>query len=104
MIPMTRPVDGWGIHNHAPIAIAPGTPGRPVDSYSAAMRRSVATMSGPEFNGMDPSAPATYTRPWNPAPGMIAYLNFDGAALQSRTPTQLRRGPQARAPRRLRVG
>jgi hypothetical protein len=63
----------------------------------------VANMSGPSFKGMDPSNPATYVRPWNPAPGMIALLNFDGASMQERTPTQLQRGPQSR-PRRLSVG
>lgn len=31
------------------------------------------------YQGMDPSDPATFVRPYNPAPGMIAYLNFDGA-------------------------
>jgi hypothetical protein len=31
------------------------------------------------FQGMDPSDPKTYVRPYRPAPGMIAYLNFDGA-------------------------
>jgi hypothetical protein len=28
---------------------------------------------------MDPSDPATYVRPYRPARGMIAWLNFDGA-------------------------
>ena len=37
------------------------------------------------FSGMDPSSPATYVRPWNPKPGMIGYLNFDGAQVQDRT-------------------
>ena len=31
------------------------------------------------YAGMDPSDPVTYTRPYRPAPGMIAWLNFDGA-------------------------
>jgi hypothetical protein len=31
------------------------------------------------FNGMDPSNPATWVRPYNPQPGMISYLNLDGA-------------------------
>jgi hypothetical protein len=37
------------------------------------------------FKGMDPSDPTTYVRPWRPAPGMVAYLNFDGAARQGET-------------------
>jgi hypothetical protein len=61
------------------------------------------TQAGPGYKGMDPSDPLTYVRPWNPQPGMIAVLNFDGAQLQGRTPTQLQRGPQQRRPRRLKV-
>ena len=98
-----RPFNGWGIHNHRTIGLTPGTPDRPVNAYSAAMRLSVTNMSGPRFQGMDPSNPATFTRPWNPAAGMIDYLNFDGASMQAHTPTQVQRGSQARA-RKLRVG
>jgi hypothetical protein len=62
-------------------------------------------MSGPHWKGMDPSDPATWVRQWSPQPGMIGFLNFDGASMpyQGRTPTQLQRGPQAR-PRKLRMG
>jgi hypothetical protein len=38
------------------------------------------------YMGMDPSDPATWVRPWNPQPGMIARLNFDGARAQATTP------------------
>ena len=31
------------------------------------------------YTGMDPSDAVTWVRPYNPQPGMIAYLNFDGA-------------------------
>jgi hypothetical protein len=31
------------------------------------------------YQGMDPSDPVTWTRQYNPQPGMIAYLNIDGA-------------------------
>jgi hypothetical protein len=31
------------------------------------------------YMGMDPSDPTTWTRRYNPQPGMIAYLNRDGA-------------------------
>jgi hypothetical protein len=31
------------------------------------------------YMGMDPSDPTTWTRPYNPQPGMIGQLNFDGA-------------------------
>jgi hypothetical protein len=102
---MRRPIEGYGRHSHPPIAITPGFPGRPCSSYSAPFANMGATnMSGPANKGMDPSDPATYTRPWAPMPGMIEYLNFDGAAVQARTPSGgLQRGRQAR-PRKLRVG
>jgi hypothetical protein len=32
------------------------------------------------YTGMDPSDPVTWVRPYSPQPGMISYLNFDGAA------------------------
>jgi hypothetical protein len=38
------------------------------------------------YQGMDPSDPATYVRPYRPQPGMIAYLNYDGA-MPNRTQT-----------------
>jgi hypothetical protein len=38
------------------------------------------------FAGMDPSDRATWVRPWNPQPGMVPRLNFDGAQRQSDTP------------------
>ena len=31
------------------------------------------------FMGMDPSDPTTYVRPYQPAAGMVARLNYDGA-------------------------
>jgi hypothetical protein len=103
MIIMRRTLHGWGRQDHPPVHITPGFPGRPVDSWGpAGTLQGASTMSGPSYKGMDPSDPATWVRQWNPAPGMISYLNFDGASLQARTPTQLQRGPQAR-PRRLRM-
>jgi hypothetical protein len=32
--------------------------------------------TGYGYLGMDPSDPMTWPRPFNPAPGMISYLNF----------------------------
>lgn len=59
-----------------------------------------ASDAGPTFMGMDPSDPLTWVRPWSPQPGMIAYLNFDGARLQERTPTGgVQRGSQRRGAR-----
>jgi len=102
----TRSFDGWGHHNHSVIHVTPGCPDRPVDIRGAMFRTGSASMSGPDFKGMDPSNPATYVRPWAPQPGMIGFLNFDGAsmAMQGRTPTQLQRGPHPDRPRRLRIG
>lgn len=100
---MRRPVNGYGITNHPPIGITGGFPGRPCNSYSMRMAALPYSMSGPQFKGMDPSDYSTHVRQWNPQPGMIALLNFDGAAVQDRTPTQLQRGPQARK-RKLRMG
>ena len=100
---MRRPITGWGMHSHPVIHIAPGFPGRPVDG-ARSVKTLPYTMSGPDYKGMDPSDPATYVRPWAPQPGMISFLNFDGAQLQDRTPTGgLQRGRQER-PRKLRVG
>lgn len=105
MMIMRRPVNGYGRHSHPVIRITPGFPGRPCNGYSAPFTGdAAATMSGPQYKGMDPSDPATYVRPWNPVPGMIEYLNFNGAAIQERTPTGgNQRGRQTR-PRKLRVG
>jgi hypothetical protein len=101
---MRRPVNGYGMHNHQTIHITGGFPGRPCTAWSAAFTGMASTMSGPSFKGMDPSDPLTYVRPWNPQPGMIALLNYDGAAVQGTTPTQIQRGPQQRKIRRLRIG
>jgi hypothetical protein len=100
---MTRTFHGWGKHNHTPIAIIPGAADRPIDGHSVRMAQLPFNMSGPQYKGMDPSNPATFVRPWNPQPGMIAFLNFDGAGMQMHTPIQVQRGPQAR-PRKLNVG
>ena len=100
---MRRPINGYGIHNHTTIGITGGFPGRPCNSYSARMADHSFNLSGPAYKGMDPSDYSTHVRQWNPQPGMIAQLNYDGAQVQDRTPTQLQRGPQARK-RKLRIG
>jgi hypothetical protein len=58
-----RPCRGGGV------AVQLGGPAGPVGP----------TPNGMSFNGMDPSDPTTYVRPYNPQPGMIAWLNYDGA-------------------------
>jgi hypothetical protein len=44
------------------------------------------------FQGMDPSDPVTWVRPYAPQPGMISYLNRDGAKPNPAGGVQ--RGPQ----------
>ena len=100
---MRRPINGYGIHNHVNIGITGGFPGRPCNSYHVRVSALPWNMSGPAYKGMDPSDASTWVRQWNPQPGMIARLNYDGAAVQDRTPTQLQRGPQTRH-RKLRMG
>jgi hypothetical protein len=60
---------------------------RPLPGGTLVMAPLPAGLNGQPYNGMDPSAPATWVRPWNPQPGMVAYLNFDGAKAQADTPT-----------------
>jgi hypothetical protein len=95
----TRPIErSWG-HWH-PVVHVTGGCGRPLAGGRIALADEVASMDGPAFKGMDPSDPDTWVRPWNPAPGMIGYLNFDGAAQQGRTPTGgVQRGSQRRGAR-----
>lgn len=56
----------------------------------------VGTKDAP-YMGMDPSDPLTWTRPYRPEPGMISYLNFDGANVNQ---TQTTGGRQVYKPRR----
>lgn len=55
------------------------------------------------YQGMDPSDPKTYIRPYNPQPGMISYLNRDGAqpnpaggVQRGRPPAWLRKAARGR--------
>lgn len=82
----TRPlVRRWPTdHPMAPIVAGAGT--RPLPGGALALAPlPVLGPGGRPFAGMDPSDPVTFTRPWNPAPGMIGYLNFDGAQAQAQT-------------------
>jgi len=78
-----RPVRGHGrLHAHPRL---PDHPGRPLRQCVPVSQRALTTMTGPAFKGMDPSDPSTYVRAWNPAPGMIGYLNWDGSQAQGST-------------------
>jgi hypothetical protein len=48
------------------------------------------------YTGMDPSDPVTWTRPYRPVAGMVAWLNFDGAVPNV---TQTTGGPRLRRKR-----
>lgn len=61
--------------------------GRPLPGGELIVDTPVLGVAGQPYMGMDPSAPTTWVRPYNPQPGMIARLNFDGAKLQGDTPT-----------------
>lgn len=92
---ITRPMErGYG-HRHPHVRVTGlGELTRP--GGTVALAPLSATDAGPVFKGMDPSDPSTWVRQWNPQPGMIAYLNFDGARMQARTPTGLQLGSQRR--------
>ncbi len=92
MIPVSRPVSGHGRrytgtagHRYRPVTrpVRPGTGGAPYITAPLPF----STPSGTVFAGMDPSDPSTYVRRWNPVPGMIGRLNFNGAAVQGNTDT-----------------
>jgi hypothetical protein len=79
----TRPFRGYGLTTHPPVSVLSGA-GRPLAAGLPSCAIPAATQKGAGgwvFAGMDPTDMSTYVRPWNPQPGMIAYLNFDGAAV-----------------------
>lgn len=90
MIPVSRTFHGPGRHHFAGYKYMPGATGigRPGSGgapyITAPLPMSVPGTDMP-WSGMDPSNPLTYVRPWRPAPGMIARLNFDGAQVQGDT-------------------
>jgi hypothetical protein len=101
---ITRPIErGWG-HRH-PVIHVTGGGGRPIAGVTPGMPqffRTASTDAGPSYMGVDPSDPLTWpaAKPHRPQPGMIGFLNFDGAALQARTPTGgVQRGSQRRGAR-----
>jgi hypothetical protein len=61
--------------------------GRPMPGGSLVLWPGPVGLEGDQpYLGMDPSAPSTWVRPYNPQPGMVARLNFDGAKYQADTP------------------
>lgn len=59
-----------GMYRSGGVAVLLAQPAGPVGP--------VGTTDHP-YVGMDPSDPATYIREYNPQPGMISWLNYDGA-------------------------
>jgi hypothetical protein len=86
MVPFTRPVSRSYGRWHPHVSATPAC-GRPAGGGALALAGlyGPAGLVGPAgsadhpYCGMDPSDPVTWVRPYNPAPGMIAQLNFDGA-------------------------
>jgi hypothetical protein len=68
--------------DHPFVTVSDTFRGHPCSGGALVMFPMPAGLNGQPYLGMDPSAPATYVRPWNPQPGMIARLNFDGAQHQ----------------------
>ena|SRR5277367_852809 len=71
---------------HPHVCVTPGLPLRGGGgSVQVAQLYGPAGLVGPvgstdhPYQGMDPSDPITWVRPYNPRPGMISYLNIDGA-------------------------
>ena len=71
---------------HPMADVTPAFPGRPCSGGALTMYPLPVGVNGQPYNGMDPSDPVSWVRPWNPQPGMIAQLNFDGAKQQWDTP------------------
>jgi hypothetical protein len=101
--PFTR-----GYHHYHQLVSISGWGGRPTrGGVVTVVPLPVGLPGGQPFMGMDPSDPLTHVRRWNPQPGMVARLNFDGAQAQGETamggtwrnpPSQMRRA--AARPRR----
>jgi hypothetical protein len=100
MITLTRRIGGSGRHSGHSVFNSGSARIRPLPGGATVVTGPLpVTLPGTDmpFAGMDPSNPLTYVRPWNPQPGMIGYLNYDGAQAQARQPTGgLQRGRQQR--------
>jgi len=85
---VTRPFRPTYSPTHQLVTVADAHPRRPATGGALTMPpwfRPVGTTGDRVFAGMDPSDPSTWIRRWNPQPGMIARLNFDGSQVQGRT-------------------
>ena len=90
-VPRTRSFPATYAEDHPHVTVAPAFAGHPLGGGAVRLARvdNVQPPQGPPgqpYMGMDPSDPQTWVRPWNPQPGMVARLNFDGAKAQGDTP------------------
>lgn len=91
----TRPFPATYSQVHPHVTVAVAFRQRPCSGGALVMAPLPVGLNGQPFLGMDPSAPVTWVRPWNPQPGMVGRLNFDGAKYQGDTPMGgTWRGPQ----------
>lgn len=97
MIPVTRTLGGQGRISWPHRYDHQSSGHRPLPGGAPRVTGPLPVPGSTPFAGMDPSDPATYVRAWNPQPGMIGYLNYDGAQAQARQPAGgLQRGLQQR--------
>ena len=80
----TRPFYRDWHHWHPMAVITPGFPGRPCQPGALTLNSLPVGLTEP-FNGMDPSDSSTWVRQYNPQPGMVGRLNYDGAKIQGET-------------------
>lgn len=99
--PRTRPFPATYSQRHPHVTVSAAFDGHPVGQGVPVMNPMPVRLNGQPYNGMDPSNPVSWVRPWNPAPGMISYLNFDGARAQASAPTGVSR-PAPQSDRRVR--
>lgn len=87
MIPISRDIRGSGRHYSTAHVYASGAagphPGGGAPMITAPLPNAVPGQL--PYTGLDPSDSTTWVRPYNPQPGMIAYLNFNGASMQGNT-------------------
>jgi hypothetical protein len=83
----TRPFPMVYSQAHPHVTVSSAFRSRPCTGGVLVMAPLPVGVGGQPYMGMDPSAPVTWVRPWNPQPGMVARLNFDGAKMQATTPT-----------------
>ena len=70
--------------SHPYVEVSPAFRGRPCEARMPVMAPlPVAGAGGQPYMGMDPSAPVTWVRPWNPQPGMVARLMSGQSIKQS---------------------